>query len=93
MKDRLTEDSPTTAAPDHPVLLQQVSIDPDAVLTTSMLAGQWNMSPRTLEGWRVRGIGPPFVRLGPKNVGYIWACAKKWLEAQQVNSTSETTAV
>lgn len=28
------------------------------------LGRRWNVSERTLEGWRWRGIGPKFLRLG-----------------------------
>lgn len=32
-------------------------------LSTSDLARRWGVSVRTLEGWRLRRLGPPFVRL------------------------------
>lgn len=28
------------------------------------LAGRWNLSPRTLEQWRWRGVGPRYLKLG-----------------------------
>ena len=28
------------------------------------LAERWNMSPRTLEQWRWRGVGPKYLKLG-----------------------------
>ncbi len=66
--------------------------DPDALLTTQMLADKLHMSPRTLEGWRVTGYGPPFIKVGPNKIGYLWSSAQAWLLARQVNSTSEETA-
>ena len=35
-------------------------------LTTQELADRWRMSPRTLEGWRDKGIGPTFTRIGSR---------------------------
>jgi hypothetical protein len=32
------------------------------------LADRWGLSPRTLENWRWRGEGPPFVKVGRKVV-------------------------
>lgn len=34
------------------------------------LARRWRMSPRTLESWRRRGIGPRFFRIGGRAVRY-----------------------
>lgn len=38
----------------------------DAVvfLTTVDVAQRWRMSPRSLEGWRDRGIGPTYHKIG-----------------------------
>jgi DNA-binding transcriptional MerR regulator len=33
-------------------------------LTTKELAHRWRISPRTLEGWRDKGIGPTYTRIG-----------------------------
>jgi len=34
------------------------------LLTTSDLAERWSMSTHTLAGWRSRGLGPAFIKLG-----------------------------
>lgn len=34
------------------------------LLTTKMLARRWQFSPRTLEGWRYRNEGPPYLIFG-----------------------------
>lgn len=47
------------------------------------------MSPRTLQGWRYRGIGPAFVRRGVRGVGYLRADLDGWLRARRHRSTSE----
>ncbi|KAA2237079.1 helix-turn-helix transcriptional regulator [Salinarimonas soli] len=36
----------------------------DRLLLTTELARRWRLSPRTLEGWRRKGIGPRFVCIG-----------------------------
>jgi hypothetical protein len=33
-------------------------------LTTDEVAGRWSMSRRTLEGWRDKGIGPTYHKIG-----------------------------
>ncbi|QPC98172.1 helix-turn-helix domain-containing protein [Qipengyuania soli] len=33
-------------------------------LTTAEVAARWRMSPRTLEGWRDKGIGPNYHKFG-----------------------------
>ena len=35
-----------------------------STLTQNELAQRWGLSPRTLEQWRWRGIGPRFLKLG-----------------------------
>lgn len=35
-------------------------------LTGAEVAERWRISPRTLEGWRDKGIGPTFVRIGSR---------------------------
>lgn len=50
--------------------------------TTKQLGPILTASPRTLEGWRLRGKGPPFLRLGSaKNakVVYLRADVELWL--------------
>ncbi len=68
---------------------QAPSTDLDALLTTPMLADKLHMSPRTLEGWRVSGAGPPFLRIGPHKIVYRWRSILDWLNSQEYRSTSE----
>lgn len=35
-------------------------------LTTADVAERWRISPRTLEGWRDKGIGPTYCRIGSR---------------------------
>lgn len=35
-------------------------------LTQTQLAERWNKSPRTLEQWRWRGVGPRYLKIGAR---------------------------
>lgn len=39
-------------------------------LTEKELATRWKLTTRTLQGWRSKGIGPRFVRLGERSIFY-----------------------
>jgi Helix-turn-helix domain len=41
-----------------------------SLLTTTQAAAFLSVSPRTMEDWRLRGGGPPFVKLASKCVRY-----------------------
>lgn len=36
------------------------------------LADRWGLSPKTLERWRVNGIGPKFIRLPGKVIYHLY---------------------
>lgn len=44
-------------------------------------------SPRTLEGWRWRGAGPPYIKVG-RRILYDPARTDEWLAGQVRHSTS-----
>ena len=45
-------------------------------------------SARTLEAWRLRGYGPPFLRLSPRLVRYRASDIDRWLAARVVGGHS-----
>lgn len=47
-------------------------------------------SESTLAKWRLRGCGPPFVKIGPRAVGYPMAELEEWLRSNLQTSTSGT---
>ena len=47
-----------------------VPTDPESMLLPAEAADFLGISPRTLEAWRVRGGGPPFVKIGARAVRY-----------------------
>lgn len=35
-------------------------------LTQHELSKRWHLSPRTLEGWRLKGIGPAYIKISSR---------------------------
>jgi predicted DNA-binding transcriptional regulator AlpA len=57
------------------------------LLTTPEAAEHLALSPRTLESYRVRGVGPAYVRLGEgtrASVRYRAADLDEWVDAQVI---------
>lgn len=59
--------------------------------TSQELADHLRMSSNTLSGWRYRGIGPRFVKVG-KKVLYRPADVDAWLEEQTRQGTADAHA-
>ena len=62
-------------------------------LTTEQAAGALGLSRRTLEGWRVSGGGPSFVKLTRGVVRYRPEDLQRWLTARLVHNTAQGTAL
>lgn len=62
------------------------------LLTTKEAARTLNLSHRTLEDWRLRGGGPPFIRLGAKAVRYALADLVVFAEAGFSRTTANRLA-
>ena len=60
----------------------------EALLDPPITARLLGVKPRTLEGWRRRGRGPAFVRLGGKTVRYRRKDLDRWLAERTVNDDS-----
>lgn len=41
-----------------------------STFTEKELAARWRITTRTLQGWRSRGIGPRFIRIGERSILY-----------------------
>ncbi len=39
-------------------------------LNEKQLAQRWGMTARTLQGWRSKGLGPRFIRIGERSIFY-----------------------
>ena len=59
------------------------------LLKTTGAAHLVGMSPRTLEGYRLRGGGPGFLKVGGRAVRYEPTKLMEWAKADQRSSTSE----
>ncbi len=59
------------------------------LLDENAVAARLGLSVRTLRNWRVRGVGPRFIRLSRRAVRYAPADVDAWIAARTVHSTSE----
>jgi hypothetical protein len=64
----------------------------DQMLTTPELAHWLGVSPQFLELGRIKGYGPPFARLAPRNIRYRRGDVLRWLETRFHTATSEYSA-
>jgi len=58
-------------------------------LDQNAAAQMLHLSPRTLEGMRVKGNGPPFCKLGEKRIVYGLFDLIDWVEGQKRTCTHE----
>jgi hypothetical protein len=68
-------------------MAQRVSSPNDPLLRDIDVAAILCVSPRTLQGWRLVGIGPPFVKMG-RVVRYKRQDLTAWIDASTVSATS-----
>ena len=68
--------------------MQQDSQSTRKYLDTSQAAFLLNISPRTLERWRLTGEGPSYRKFG-KRVTYSESSLLEWAEQQTHTSTSD----
>jgi hypothetical protein len=61
-----------------------MSLEPDRFYTTVEVAEILSCATVTLEQWRARDMGPPYVKLAPKCVRYRGADLATWLAAHTV---------
>ena len=54
-------------------------IDPEALLTEDAAARLLSLSPRTLQAWRSKKLGPAFIKLG-RSVRYRGAILTAWID-------------
>ena len=69
------------------MFVQPASLDPDALFTESQASEFLQISVRTLQAWRVRGGGPPFVKCG-RSVRYRRRDLLSWVDQETVEHTS-----
>jgi hypothetical protein len=62
--------------------------DPDALLTETQVSDILNLSIRTLQTWRLRRAGPPFVQVG-RAVRYRRRDLIAWIDANTCGGSTE----
>ena len=66
-----------------------IPTDPDSMLLPIEAAHVLGLSHRTLESWRVKGGGPPFVRISARAVRYQRSSLLNWASGRERQSTTE----
>jgi predicted site-specific integrase-resolvase len=56
----------------------------DRLLTPDQAAEVLSISPRTLEGWRRKGVGPPYVIYSSRCIRYSEKTLREWLALRSV---------
>lgn len=64
----------------------------DQLLRTEDLEQELRIPRETLRGWRRRGVGPKWQRIGPRLIGYRRSDLDAWLAEQDSPVTSRRTA-
>lgn len=59
------------------------------LLTTQEVAAILAVSPRTLEGWRMAGEGPEYLKLSRSNVRYSAAAVDEFMQAARRRNTAQ----
>lgn len=59
------------------------------LLTTEQAASLLGLKPSTLETWRSRGGGPPFVRIGKRAARYSLEDLDAYIEARRATNTGQ----
>ena len=62
------------------------------IVSTEEAATILGLAPRTLQDFRLRGEGPPFVKLTRRRVGYFISDLEAWARARTVKNTSQEVA-
>jgi predicted DNA-binding transcriptional regulator AlpA len=63
----------------------------DRLISERDAAAYLNVSMRTLQGWRLKGGGPHYVKAGTKSIRYRRRDLAAWVNAQIRTNTSEDT--
>lgn len=66
-------------------MLEQTTAAPAApeYLTEPEAASLLDVSPRTMQRWRYKGLGPDFIRWGERKVRYTRAALQAWAESRR----------
>ena len=65
-----------------------IRLDDETLYCESAISKKLACEEKTLQAWRSRGCGPPFVKIG-RLVRYRGCDVKRWIDSRTVRSTSE----
>jgi predicted DNA-binding transcriptional regulator AlpA len=65
------------------------NLPPDRYIDEKQVAEYLGISAKTLQGYRVKGGGPEFMKLGHKTVRYKFSDIQRWAEIRKKKNTSE----
>jgi predicted DNA-binding transcriptional regulator AlpA len=63
---------------------------PQQLYTEEEVAKILHISSRTLQAWRLKGFGPPFVKMGSKSIRYKSCDLVAYIEDHTKTSTSDS---
>jgi hypothetical protein len=58
---------------------EELEVIPEPLLTTVETAEIIKQKPRTLDSWRLRGFGPPYIQINDKNIRYRRSDVLAWI--------------
>jgi hypothetical protein len=61
----------------------------DELLTTKQVAAWFGTSPQWVELGRIKGYGPPYLKIAPGMIRYKRGATKEWLREREHRSTRE----
>lgn len=68
-----------------------ISAQKEVLLTETEVCEVLGLRPRTLQGWRLFGRGPKFVKLSKRIIRYRWVDVQAWLDDIQNRNKQELT--
>ncbi len=70
--------------------MKSKTVEASQLLTDKQAAKEYGFSPRTFQGWRYSGGGPPFVRISARCIRYRRCDIDSWIKDRIRTSTSDT---
>ena len=69
-----------------------IAINPECFYSSALASQALGTTERTLESWRLKGVGPAFIRMGGRLVRYKGSALLKFADDRTFSSTSEEAA-
>lgn len=69
--------------------IESINLTDDTLIDDKFIGQFTGTSPRTWQARRVRGDGPPYVRLSARCIRYRWGDVRRWMAGKLATSTSQ----